>query len=89
MLTIYSSISLLLNRVPKPFIRPIPWVLFLIRLALGLIFVVAGATKLQDPQAFARIISRYDLLPDFLLPVTAIGLPILELLAGIGVILAV
>ena len=61
----------------------------MIRLVLGLVFMYAGAMKLLDPKAFARIISRYDVIPDLLLPVAAIGLPVLELLAGIGVILAV
>lgn len=45
--------------------------------------------KLLDPKAFARIISRYELIPDTLLPLVAIGLPVLELVAGIGVLLAV
>jgi uncharacterized membrane protein YphA (DoxX/SURF4 family) len=62
---------------------------FLIRLVLGMVFMYAGTVKLLDPKAFARIISRYDVIPDLLLPVAAIGLPVLELLAGIGVILVV
>jgi uncharacterized membrane protein YphA (DoxX/SURF4 family) len=65
------------------------WLSLLIRLALGIVFIYAGAVKLSDPKAFARIISQYNLVPTDLLPVVAIGLPILELLAGIGVILAV
>jgi uncharacterized membrane protein YphA (DoxX/SURF4 family) len=67
----------------------VPWLFFIIRLALGLVFIYAGITKLSDPKAFARIISQYDLIPEPLLPVAAIGLPVLELLAGIGVILSV
>ncbi len=66
----------------------VPWLFFIIRLALGLVFVYAGITKLSDPKSFARIISQYDLVPDPLLPVAAIGLSVLELLAGIGVILS-
>ena len=62
---------------------------FLIRLGLGLIFIYSGIVKLMDPKAFARIISQYDLLPSALLPVVAVGLPALELLAGIGILLAV
>lgn len=61
----------------------------LVGIGLGIIFLYAGLMKLSDPKAFARIISQYDLIPDLLLPVAAIGLPVLELLAGIGVILAV
>jgi uncharacterized membrane protein YphA (DoxX/SURF4 family) len=61
----------------------------LTRLGLGIIFIYAGVVKLSAPKAFARIISQYDLIPDLLLPLVAIGLPALEVLAGIGVILAV
>jgi uncharacterized membrane protein YphA (DoxX/SURF4 family) len=60
---------------------------FLVRLGLGIVFIYAGVVKLSDPKAFARIISQYNLIPDPLLPLTAIGLPALEVLAGIGVIL--
>lgn len=54
-----------------------------IQISLGLVFLYAGLTKLWDPKAFARIISQYDLLPEPFLPVAAIGLPVLELLAGL------
>lgn len=59
---------------------------FFVRLALGLVFVYAGFTKLNDPKAFARIISLYDIVPESLLPVVAIGLPAVEFLAGLGLI---
>lgn len=65
------------------------WLPFLIRIGLGMVFVYAGITKLMDPKAFARIISQYDLLPEPFLPIAAIGLPLLELLAGIGLILSI
>lgn len=56
------------------------------RLLLGGIFVAAGGGKLVDPRAFARIISAYDLLPDELLVPAAIGIPAIELLAGLGLL---
>ncbi|MDP2863831.1 MAG: MauE/DoxX family redox-associated membrane protein [Desulfobacterales bacterium] len=65
------------------------WLPFLIRIGLGIVFVYAGTTKLLDPKAFARIISQYDLLPEFFLPLSAIGLPLLELFAGIGLIFSI
>ncbi len=68
---------------------PLSWLPFLIRMTLGLVFIYAGTVKLSAPKAFARIISQYDLVPSALLPVVAIGLPVLELLAGIGIILSV
>jgi uncharacterized membrane protein YphA (DoxX/SURF4 family) len=66
-----------------------PWLNYLIRFILGFVFLYAGVTKLSDPKAFARIISHYDLVPEGLLAPVAIGLPVLEVLAGIGLVLAV
>ena len=40
----------------------------------------------MDPKAFARTISHYGLLPESLLPVVAIGLPAIEILAGLALI---
>ncbi|OPY68785.1 MAG: Methylamine utilization protein MauE [Syntrophorhabdaceae bacterium PtaU1.Bin034] len=62
------------------------WLYFLVRIALALVFVYAGSVKLADPKAFARIISHYDLVPESLLPVVAIGLPAIEVLAGLALI---
>ena len=58
-----------------------------LRLALGLVFIYAGAVKLMEPRAFALVLSRYDLVPDFLLATAALGLPALEVLAGLGLCL--
>lgn len=65
------------------------WPSRIIRSGLALVFLYAGTVKLLDPKAFARTISQYDLAPDFLLPVLAIGLPILEILGAAGLIFAV
>ena len=66
-----------------------PWINLLIRFILGSMFFYAGVAKLLDPKAFARVISQYDLVPESLLAPIAIGLPVLEVLAGIGLIFAV
>ena len=63
-----------------------PWPYLIVRVALAAIFVYAGAMKLMDPKAFARTISHYDLVPEPLLPVVAVGLPAIEVLAGIALI---
>jgi uncharacterized membrane protein YphA (DoxX/SURF4 family) len=65
------------------------WPYRLIRLGLGVIFVWAGLAKLVDLEAFAGIISIYELVPESLLVPVAIGLPVLELAAGLGLILDV
>jgi uncharacterized membrane protein YphA (DoxX/SURF4 family) len=56
---------------------------------LALVFLYAGTVKLMDPKAFARSIFQYGLAPDFLLPVLAMGLPLVEILGAVGLIFAV
>jgi uncharacterized membrane protein YphA (DoxX/SURF4 family) len=65
------------------------WLQRFIRFALGAVFVYSGFIKLMDPKAFARVISLYDLIPESLLAPVAIGLPALELLAGLGLIFVI
>lgn len=62
------------------------WPYRIVRLIIGVIFVWAGSTKLMAPKAFAQLISEYGLVPENLLLAVAIGLPVLELLAGLGLI---
>jgi uncharacterized membrane protein YphA (DoxX/SURF4 family) len=56
----------------------------IIRFALAALFIYGGVIKLLDPKAFARTILSYDIVPDVFLPVVAVGLPLLETVAGIG-----
>jgi uncharacterized membrane protein YphA (DoxX/SURF4 family) len=56
------------------------------RCAVSVLFIYAGAVKLGDPRAFARTISGYGLLPEELLVPVAIGLPAVELIAGVGLL---
>jgi hypothetical protein len=66
-----------------------PWVYPISRLVIGLLFIWAGGVKLVEPKVFARNLSQYGLVPEPLLIPTAIGLPLVEVLAGIGLILDV
>ncbi len=65
------------------------WLYHVLRLALAVIFIYAGVVKLLGPKAFAQAIAQYDLVPEVLLPLIAIGLPALEVIAGLGLILEV
>jgi len=56
------------------------------RLVIGLLFLWAGGVKLANPEVFARNLSQFGLVPQALLIPTAIGLPLVEVLAGIGLI---
>lgn len=69
--------------------EPRSWLYLLPRLGLGALFVYAGAAKLWDVQAFGVIIARYHLVPEPLLLPAAVGLPLLEVLAGLGLICGV
>lgn len=62
------------------------WAYRLNRFVLAGIFIWAGAAKLLAPRSFAAVISQYGLVPEEFLVVIAIGLPVLELLAGIGLL---
>lgn len=59
----------------------------LLRWGLALLFIFAGAVKLRDPRAFAQAISQYGLVPDGLVPLLALGLPVIEVLAGLGLLI--
>jgi len=63
------------------------WPYRIVRILLAMMFIYAGVAKLFDPKAFARVISAYDIVPEILLPVFAIGLPVIETVAGIGLFL--
>ncbi len=53
---------------------------------MGLLFVLSGASKLGETVLFSDLIRRYGLLPDALIVPVARGLPLLELIAGVGLI---
>ncbi len=64
--------------------RAVEWAL---RLALGAVFVVAGALKLADPAAFATEIANYHFFPT-VAPLAAATLPATELVVGAALIAA-
>ncbi|KAB2848243.1 MAG: DoxX family membrane protein, partial [Ignavibacterium sp.] len=59
------------------------YLLFLIRIILGFIFIYAGAEKISNPESFALSISNYKLIPAAALNICAITLPWIELVAGL------
>ena len=54
---------------------------------MGVVFIIAGAHKLMAPASFALLIEAYGLLPDTLSMTAAVVLSVLELAAGIGLLL--
>jgi len=60
-----------------------------IRWLIGITFIYASYHKIAEPAHFAKIIYGYYLFPEFIINLTAIILPYLELLSGISLILGI
>jgi hypothetical protein len=75
------------GRSPSPARAPTPhWAYRLTRWGLAAVFVWAGAAKLADPAAFAALIDAYGLVPAPLLLPLAVGLPLVEVVAAVGLL---
>jgi uncharacterized membrane protein YphA (DoxX/SURF4 family) len=59
------------------------------RVVVGMVFLVAAADKVGNPEAFARSIANYRLLPLELVNLPALILPWLELLIGLMLLVGV
>lgn len=62
------------------------WFLLALRLALGVVFLYAGTTKVVNPQAFADSITTFKMLPSQLINLVALGLPPFEILLALMLI---
>ncbi len=60
--------------------------LWAVRLGLALVYLVAGVGKIMDIQGFAEIIKFYDIVPLAMIPFIAVSLPVMEIVAAIGLI---
>ena len=65
------------------------YLIFIIRIILGTIFLWASLDKINDPAQFARSISNYHIVPFGLENVVSIILPWLEFFIGSGLILGI
>ena len=61
--------------------------LMALRLLMGAVFVAASYDKLLYPSVFAAKAAEYKIIPELLLPLTAVVLPWLELVCGFLLIL--
>ncbi len=60
----------------------VQYLVLMVRLALGGIFVYAGIPKILNPAAFAEAVYNYQILPDVLINLVAIVLPWTEVVVG-------
>jgi uncharacterized membrane protein YphA (DoxX/SURF4 family) len=63
-----------------------PYLVLLVRVFIGLLFIVSSLEKIVDPAAFAQSIANYKMLPGWLAGFVATVLPWLELLCGFSVL---
>ena len=66
-----------------------PWVGLVVRLVLAGVFAVAGALKLPDPGESLRAVRAYRLLPESLVPAVGYGLPALEVVLALVLLVGV
>jgi putative oxidoreductase len=66
-----------------------PWLTIRVQILLGVIFVVAALPKIVDPPSFAHMIYNYRIVPGGLVNLSALVMPWLELLCGLGLILGI
>lgn len=91
-ISITKNVSSLKDKRLFSFLKKIftsPYIYHIIRLSISLLFIYAGIVKLFDPKTFAKAISQYGLVPDVLLGPLAVGLPVLEVLAGLGLLFSI
>jgi uncharacterized membrane protein YphA (DoxX/SURF4 family) len=62
---------------------PLAWIGLAVRLGAAAIWVVAGAAKIPQIQAFQVLVQRYGILPGFLTGPFAYVLPFLEIALGL------
>lgn len=61
----------------------IAWIGIVVRMFIGGILGWAGIVKIQNPEAFIKIVTAYDLLPEELVVLWGIFLPWIELVTGL------
>jgi uncharacterized membrane protein YphA (DoxX/SURF4 family) len=63
-----------------------PWISSVARLIVGGVYIYASVDKIIHPDAFAKIVNNYHILPGVLVNIFALILPWLELVCGIALI---
>lgn len=66
-----------------------PYLSVVVRLVLGLIFIIASVDKIADAGSFAKSIQNYDIMPIAVINIVALVLPWLELICGLFLVFGV
>ena len=62
-------------------------VLFVVRIIVGVIFILASVYKIGNPDHFGAVVAEYRLMPEQLVPLVAVTLPWIEFICGVMLIL--
>jgi uncharacterized membrane protein YphA (DoxX/SURF4 family) len=65
------------------------WLILIIRLVVGGVFIYASIDKIINPGEFAKVIHNYRLLPPELINISAVILPWIEFTAGVSLFLGI
>ncbi|OGF49088.1 MAG: hypothetical protein A2231_04610 [Candidatus Firestonebacteria bacterium RIFOXYA2_FULL_40_8] len=57
--------------------------LLVLRLIMGVVFILASIDKILSPSMFALILKEYKIIPDIFIPLVAITLPWVEFFIGV------
>jgi uncharacterized membrane protein YphA (DoxX/SURF4 family) len=60
-----------------------------LRLLMGGVFILASIDKILSPAGFSLILKEYRIIPEILIPLTALALPWIEFFAGFFILLNV
>lgn len=63
------------------------FLIFVLRIVIGGLFIYAAIGKIADPQGFANAVYRYEVLPAYFVNIPAIILPFIEFIAGLFLLL--
>ena len=64
-------------------------IIFPLRLCLGGLFIYASLSKIRDPIRFKNIVANYEVLPYWMVNITAAVLPWIELWTGVLVLMGI
>ncbi len=65
------------------------YLLFIFRLTVGFVLIIAAIPKIADPSSFAKSIEAYQLIPAIFINLAALIIPWVELLIGIFLLVGV
>ena len=71
------------SRLSPAWLRWAPWISTALRVALGAVWVIAGASKVADLGESVRAVRAYQLLPEWAVPAVGAGLPFLKIALGL------